>query len=344
MLPENKSQPVLIDFGIVKEQLTQFFPTNSHNNHYSSQGSVVGKIGYSPPEQLRLGQCYPSSDIYALGVCAIVLLTGRMSYLLIDESLNWQWERYTNVSKSFARILDKMLAEKPCDRFQSANEIILEINHQNPPNQSTINQLIQKVSFNIFKKQKTQSNSQETPTNLPSYILNGDSPTQLHPQAPIYLNTEFLDYCKQELISFVGPFATVLIEQTLEKSPNLTAEEFLQAISNAIPNEQIAVEFRSKIQLPTVNKSPIFNNSINQSSVNFHVPKALQNNPAISNPEFLKHCHQELTSFIGPVAKVILEETLAKNPELTTQELIETLVSEIPSKQRAKEFKESIGK
>lgn len=356
MLPDNKSQPVLIDFGVVKEKLTQFFSTNSNNSHYSLQGSVVGKIGYSPPEQLRLGQCYPSSDLYALGVCAIVLLTGRMPYLLIDESLNWQWQRYTNVSKALAKILDKMLAEKPSDRFQSANEILLELSNQNPsqnpnqnpnqPNQSGINQFIQKTPFNIFKKQKTQSKPQETHTNSPSFTLKSESPTQLHPQAPISLNTEFLDYCKQELISVVGPFASVLMQHTLEKSPHLTAEQFIDAISDAIPNKERAEAFRNKIQIPIVNQSQAFNNSINHNSVNSHVyaQQSLKNNPAISNPEFLKYCYQELTSFIGPVAKVILDDTLAKHPALTTQELIETLVSEIPSTQRAKEFKESIGK
>ncbi|NJR15393.1 MAG: serine/threonine protein kinase [Calothrix sp. CSU_2_0] len=184
MLPDNKSQPVLIDFGVVKEKLTQFFSTNSNNSHYSLQGSVVGKIGYSPPEQLRLGQCYPSSDLYALGVCAIVLLTGRMPYLLIDESLNWQWQRYTNVSKALAKILDKMLAEKPSDRFQSANEILLELSNQNPsqnpnqnpnqPNQSGINQFIQKTPFNIFKKQKLNRNRKKL--------------TQIHLHSPLRAN------------------------------------------------------------------------------------------------------------------------------------------------------------
>ncbi|PAX53467.1 serine/threonine-protein kinase [Brunnivagina elsteri] len=346
MLPDCKSQPVLIDFGVVKEKLTQFFSTNSNNSHYSLQGSVVGKIGYSPPEQLRLGQCYPSSDLYALAVCAIVLLTGRMPYLLIDESLNWQWQRYTNVSKSFAKIIDKMLVDKPSDRFQSANDILLELSNQNQPNQSAINQFIQKTPFNIFQKQKTQSKPQETHTNSPSFTLKSESPTKLHPQAPISINTEFLDYCKQELISFVGPFATVLMQHTLDKSPHFTAEQFIDAISDAIPNEERAKEFRNKIKIPTVNQSQIFNNSINEISVNSHAysQQSVENNSAINNPEFLKYCHQELTSFIGPVAKVILEDTLAKNPELTTHELIETLVSEIPSTQRAKEFKESIGK
>ena len=71
MLPNNQSKPVLIDFGVVKEKFTQIFSSSSSQSF--KQASVVGKIGYSPPEQLRLGHCYPSSDMYALAVSALIL-------------------------------------------------------------------------------------------------------------------------------------------------------------------------------------------------------------------------------------------------------------------------------
>lgn len=79
MLRSEESKPVLIDFGVVKEKFTQILSADE-NQQYVVKASVVGKIGYSPPEQLRLGQCYPSSDIYALGVSAVILLTGKMPY------------------------------------------------------------------------------------------------------------------------------------------------------------------------------------------------------------------------------------------------------------------------
>ncbi|BAZ37217.1 serine/threonine protein kinase [Calothrix sp. NIES-4101] len=352
MLAESNPQPILIDFGVVKEKFTQLLagnPVNSlNNNHYSLQGSVVGKIGYSPPEQLRLGQCYPSSDLYALAVCVIVLLTGRMPYLLIDESLNWQWQRYSNVSRKLASILDKMLAEKPSDRFQSASEILRELNHQNqtqnqaqnPSTQSPINQFFQKSPLKIFQRQKTQPNPQTTNTNSSGFTQNSESLNQLYSQTPVSLNPGFLEYCQQELMNVIGPFATVLMQQTLETSPNLTVEEFIAAISDAIPDEKRAQEFKNKIQSLSVSQLP----PLKQPAIQTTTQQSLGNTPAITNPEFLKHCHQELTSFIGPVAKVILEDTLAQHPQLTTQELIDTLVSEIPSQERAQEFKQSIGK
>jgi serine/threonine protein kinase len=332
MLPNNKTQPVLIDFGIVKQKLTQFFSTsnlnqenNSNNSHSSFQGSVVGKIGYSPPEQLRLGQCYPSSDIYALGVCAIVLLTGRMPYLLMDESLKWRWECYTKVSQYFTNILNKMLAEKAGDRFQFANEIILELNnhnqHQNQSKQSLLN---------VFQRQSKQPNTN-------SFKQNSEASTQLHPQAPVSLNREFLEDLQRQLTSFVGPFASVLIQDTLEKSPHLAVDELIEIISNQIPNTQRAKIFRDRIKVLLESASERFNSSIPSQQSN-------ENNPAMTNPAFLNHCRQQLTSFVGPVANIIIEDTLAKHPSLTPKQLVETLVSEIPSEQRARDFKENINK
>ncbi|NEP38872.1 MAG: hypothetical protein F6K35_06260, partial [Okeania sp. SIO2H7] len=38
----------------------------------------LGKIGYAPDEQMRLGIVAPHSDLYALGVTCLVLMTGKL--------------------------------------------------------------------------------------------------------------------------------------------------------------------------------------------------------------------------------------------------------------------------
>lgn len=305
MSPQNQSLPVLIDFGVVKEKVTQFFSDNNSDN-FSPSASVVGKVGYSPPEQLRFGQCFPSSDLYALAVCAIVLLTGQMPYSLVDESLQWNWRRKVNISNSFACILEKMLAETPSARYQSAKEVIIEIN--------------------------TQTNAIYSSNSLQQ---ENDLPTKLHPQTPISLNTEFIEYCKHELTSFVGPLASVLIERTLDKNPYITPDEFIDVISNAIPNRLGAQEFKQRFNIG-------IQTYINQLKNSVKSQQAPVNQPAISNPEFLKSCQQELISFVGPIASVVLNNALTKYPDLTPNQLIETLIAEIPNKKTAKQFKERI--
>lgn len=120
--------PVLIDLGGVKRiainvahQLagssTQFSPNTS---------TRLGKIGYAPDEQMRMGIVAPYSDLYALAVTAIVLMTGKQPQQLIDpQTLNWLWEKeLPNLSPQLKSILFRMLAAKPYERFQSSEEIL----------------------------------------------------------------------------------------------------------------------------------------------------------------------------------------------------------------------------
>jgi Serine/threonine protein kinase len=126
MLPNGKSKPVLIDFGVVKYAETKLRTTGELN-----QPTQVGKGAYAPSEQLRGGECYPNSDLYALAVTAIVLLTGKEPNALMNSDSEWEWRSssrasltHANVSDKLAQILDRMLEKKPSDRYQSAKEVL----------------------------------------------------------------------------------------------------------------------------------------------------------------------------------------------------------------------------
>lgn len=130
ILPHQRDKPVLIDFGVVKEVVNQLGITGQ-----SIPGSRIGKPGYSPPEQLLMGKCYPNSDLYALAVTALVLLTGREPDDLFDSYKGiWQWHKYANISDRLASIVAKMLAKTPKDRYQSAREVLTILTPKFAPN------------------------------------------------------------------------------------------------------------------------------------------------------------------------------------------------------------------
>lgn len=109
--------PVLIDFGVVKEVVTRMMDAPQHV-------TTVGKPGYAPSEQMQSGRAYPSSDLYALAVTAIVLLTGKEPQdLFNDVNLTWNWQQYVTVSPSLAQVLDKAVSYRPGDRYQSVSEM-----------------------------------------------------------------------------------------------------------------------------------------------------------------------------------------------------------------------------
>jgi serine/threonine protein kinase len=119
ILRDSDAKPVLIDFGVVKELATRLRSPES-----AMPETTVGKLGYSPSEQMQTGGAYPSSDLYTLAVSAIVLLTGKEPRDLFDENqLTWNWQRWVKVSPRFAIVLNRMLNHIPSDRYQSAASV-----------------------------------------------------------------------------------------------------------------------------------------------------------------------------------------------------------------------------
>lgn len=138
MFSRQRGKPILIDLGIVKEAVTHGYYSQISHNAPLGAVSLVGKRGYSPPEQIRMGQCYPSSDLYSLAVTALVLLTGRAPTELFDShTMEWQWQNYVEISDGLRQIFSRMLAEKPKERYPSAKEVLAALSASAPESKST---------------------------------------------------------------------------------------------------------------------------------------------------------------------------------------------------------------
>ncbi len=130
--------PVLIDFGGVKQLPASqgFWRTQLVGNN-----TLLGKKGYAPEEQLRQGKAFFSSDLYSLAVTALVLLTGQEPQKLYDSYQGiWYWGKQIQVSPKLESVLKKMLAYKPSDRYQRADQILKDLpspNATKPPNYIT---------------------------------------------------------------------------------------------------------------------------------------------------------------------------------------------------------------
>ena len=111
---------VLIDFGAVKE-IAQLDPSSCR----PSTTQFVGTVGFAPPEQLASRPVY-SSDIYAVGVTCLYLLSGKSPLEFEYEFVTGEvrWRDHITVSDHFATVLSKMLKISPHDRFQSAKEVM----------------------------------------------------------------------------------------------------------------------------------------------------------------------------------------------------------------------------
>ncbi len=114
---------VLIDFGIVKNQVNQG-DANSTGNTALTQ-FAVGTPGFAPPEQLALRPVY-ASDIYALGVTSIYLLTGKAPKDFESDPVTGEinWSQHIDVSRHLIDILEKMMEVSVRSRYKTAEEVM----------------------------------------------------------------------------------------------------------------------------------------------------------------------------------------------------------------------------
>lgn len=117
--------PVLIDFGAVKQVAISAIQRFSPGGQVVA--TVVAKSGYTPPEQ-QYGQPVAASDLYALGVTTLVLLTGRSPAELRDRTTGaWHWHPWVSLTPAFSSLLTRMLAERVGDRYPSATAVLTDL-------------------------------------------------------------------------------------------------------------------------------------------------------------------------------------------------------------------------
>ncbi|MBE9178894.1 serine/threonine protein kinase [Oculatella sp. LEGE 06141] len=109
----------LLDFGAVKQV------TAAAVGQPAKASTGIYSMGYAPPEQMAGSVVYPSTDLYALAVTCITLLTGKQPNELYDSYSNgWNWRAYAQVSDRLEAILNRMLLPTPSQRFSSADEVV----------------------------------------------------------------------------------------------------------------------------------------------------------------------------------------------------------------------------
>lgn len=122
----------IIDFGLARkidcaQNLTQ-------------EGYLLGTPLYMSPEQCRGIEVDHRSDIYNLGVMFYEMLTGiavferaqlvQIFWAHIYDPVEWPEEVSSGISPSLRRMIEKMLAKEPQDRYQSMKEIVRDLQRE----------------------------------------------------------------------------------------------------------------------------------------------------------------------------------------------------------------------
>ncbi|MCP9785011.1 serine/threonine protein kinase [Cyanobium sp. N5-Cardenillas] len=108
--------PVPLDFGLVRG---------------SAGGSAGERLlgatpGYAPPELARGEPAQPWMDLHALGVVALVLLSGDAPEGLLDPTtMQWRWPAALEAEPELRHQLQRLLSRHPDERFASAGQALV---------------------------------------------------------------------------------------------------------------------------------------------------------------------------------------------------------------------------
>ena len=120
--------PVLTDFGLVKAL--------AHSSALTTTGTVLGSAEYMAPEQAdarRRDEVGPATDIYALGVVAYHMLTGRVPFsgstieVLMAHTTQAPLrpsDIRSDISEPVSGVILKALAKSPADRYPTARAFV----------------------------------------------------------------------------------------------------------------------------------------------------------------------------------------------------------------------------
>ena len=119
VLPDNTIK--IMDFGIAKKSGSDLTQT----------GVLLGTVSYMAPEQLKEGKVSPKSDQFSAGIVFYEMLTGNKCFhgdtittvMYKIVSFNEQEINLTSVPQNVVKILKKMVAHNPENRFSSCNEV-----------------------------------------------------------------------------------------------------------------------------------------------------------------------------------------------------------------------------
>jgi serine/threonine protein kinase/tetratricopeptide (TPR) repeat protein len=126
-----EGQVKIFDFGIAKL---------AGQTRLTKADSTVGTIAYMSPEQTRGEDVDQRTDIWALGIVLYEMVTGKLPfqgeheqavvYSIVNEEPEPLTSLRTGVPMEFEGIVGKCLAKSPAERYQHADELIVDLNRQ----------------------------------------------------------------------------------------------------------------------------------------------------------------------------------------------------------------------
>jgi serine/threonine-protein kinase len=283
----SNGQIKIADFGIARLDSSEL----------TNVGDMVGTPIYMSPEALRGDTVDARSDLYAVALALLELITGSkptagfvdiesIQEQLDDSSVEKQYHQY------FIDVFAKALHRKPDFRFQSATAFL--------------NKLKEFLAETHVSTRNAEHSEDDFRTMIQSSPL-------LKPRENVIgeeslPDKNLLDKLEHSLASYIGPLSSVLVRRATATS--ITTKQIISELSQHITNDDDRSEFIRKINIESGISSGIENRL--QESSSSHSMGSKRGQTFILEPERLAYITEKLAIYLGPMAPIIIKKTIKK--------------------------------
>lgn len=138
------------------------------------------------------------------------------------------------------------------------------------------------------------------------------------------------------VVEEIGPIAHVIFQRALKQA--VSPQDLIRRLADQLPESsrdrfQTRAQDLLKVQRDTPEPQPppvVVREEQTQAAA------------GLLNAEFVKRCEVELTKAIGPIAPIIVQRTLAQQPELSRSQFIDLLATNLPSRSSANAFRQGL--
>ncbi len=127
----------ILDFGLAKLLPREMTASPSKPSYASTSGQFFGTLHFLSPEQARGGQADERSDLFSLGAVLYQMAAGQLPFnaeaplLVLEKIRDAEPEPFLPMDPSFpqaaAKIIRKLLQKSPGDRYQSAADLLRDL-------------------------------------------------------------------------------------------------------------------------------------------------------------------------------------------------------------------------
>ncbi len=310
----------VMDFGIARLE----------SSSLTQVGTVVGTPTHMSPEQLTGLPADGRADIWSSGVILYELLTGVNPFLaetpaaVMHRVLQVAPEKPTALNgelpPAFDAVIERALAKRPEDRFQSAKEF-----------QVALLQALQGKAPAAARRadpEQTLSPGEAARTEA------SRTATAARRAPGVRRSAEAIAEVERSLSRHVGPLAGVLVREGRKKATSL--EDFFALLAENIPTEEERRAFLGKIAaVRAAGPAPAPQAPAPQAAATAAPRMAF-------TPEVLATAEKRLASYVGPLARVLIKEAAGKSGNL--RELYAQLAAHIDAEDERRDFLASLGR